>query len=185
MNIIETILPGVIVIEPDVFGDSRGFFMESWNQQRYVEIGLKLNFVQDNISYSQGGVLRGLHFQNPQPQGKLVYTIQGEVFDVVVDIQAGSPTFGQWVGIILSGENKKQVYIPEGFAHGFCVTSSAALFAYKCTDFYSPTTESGILWNDPDIGIAWPIKEPKLSAKDQQHSRLKDLNINFLPQYGG
>lgn len=185
MRIIETKLLGLFIIEPDVFGDARGFFMESWNQRRYAEAGLKLDFVQDNLSYSQHGVLRGLHFQNPHPQGKLVYVIQGEVFDVAVDIRVGSPTFGQWVGNILSGENKKQVYVPAGFAHGFCVTSPTALFAYKCTDFYSPAAERGVPWNDPDIGIVWPLKKPSLSAKDQQYPRLADLDLNSLPQFGG
>ncbi len=175
MNIIETKLQGVVIIEPKVFGDNRGFFMETWNKEKYEKAGLPYQFVQDNLSFSTKGVLRGLHFQNPNPQGKLVYALQGEVFDVAVDIRAGSPTFGQWEGVILSNENKKQFYVPEGFAHGFCVLSETALFAYKCTDKYNPQAETGIMWNDPDIGIQWPIVEPVLSAKDKENVRLRDI----------
>ncbi|MHB1126541.1 MAG: dTDP-4-dehydrorhamnose 3,5-epimerase [Bacillota bacterium] len=185
MKIIETQLPGVVIIEPQVFGDTRGFFMETWNQERYAESGLPYRFVQDNLSYSARGVLRGLHFQNPQPQGKLVYVLQGEVFDVAVDIRLGSTTFGQWAGVVLSSENKRQFYVPEGFAHGFCVTSEAALFAYKCTDFYNPKTEVGILWNDPDIGIKWPVKDPVLSTKDQANFTLEKAPRDRLPRFGG
>jgi dTDP-4-dehydrorhamnose 3,5-epimerase len=175
MNIIETKLQGVVIIEPKVFGDNRGFFMETWNKEKYEEAGLPYHFVQDNLSFSTKGVLRGLHFQNPNPQGKLVYVLQGEVFDVAVDIRAGSLTFGQWEGVILSNENKKQFYVPEGFAHGFCVLSETALFAYKCTDKYNPQAEIGIMWNDPDIGIQWPMTEPVLSAKDKENVRLRDI----------
>ncbi len=138
MHVIDTPLPGVRIIEPKVFGDSRGFFMETWQQARYAEAGLPERFVQDNLSYSQRGVLRGLHFQNPNGQGKLVYVLQGEVFDVAVDVRLGSPTFGQSVSVLLSADNKRQFYVPPGFAHGFCVTSETALFTYKCTELYAP-----------------------------------------------
>lgn len=183
MNVIETKLPGVVIIEPKVFGDSRGFFMETWQQARYAEAGLPWQFVQDNLSYSARGVLRGLHFQHPRDQGKLVYVLQGAVFDVAVDIRRGSPTFGRWAGVELSGENKRQFYIPPGFAHGFCVTSEQALFAYKCTDFYAPAAEGSIRWDDPDIGIQWPLTEPLVSDKDQQGLYLKDMPAERLPSY--
>ena len=185
MKIVETKLAGVVIIEPRIFGDSRGYFMETWNRSRYEEIGLPGTFVQDNLSFSAHGVLRGLHFQQPQPQGKLVWVLQGEVFDVAVDIRAGSPTFGQWTGVTLSADNKRQLYIPAGFAHGFCVTSATALFSYKCTDYYNPAAENGILWNDPDLGIRWPVKEPLLSAKDSAGRRLRDVPPDMLPAYGG
>ncbi|KLU60293.1 dTDP-4-dehydrorhamnose 3,5-epimerase [Peptococcaceae bacterium CEB3] len=183
MNVIKTHLPGVLIIEPDIFGDKRGFFMETWNRVRYGDKGLAVNFVQDNLSFSQKGVLRGLHFQYPNPQGKLVYVLQGEVFDVSVDIRLGSPTFGRWQGVTLSGENKRQFYIPEGFAHGFCVTSDTALFAYKCTEVYTPKAEHGLIWNDPDLGIDWPVAEPLLSEKDTVYPRLRDLGSRVLPRY--
>jgi dTDP-4-dehydrorhamnose 3,5-epimerase len=163
-----TPLPGLLKIQPDVFGDARGFFQETWNLRRYTEAGLDRHFVQDNLSYSRRGILRGLHFQNPRPQGKLVYVLEGEVFDVAVDVRADSPTFGQWYGETLSAENHLQLFVPEGFAHGFCVTSEFALFAYKCTDFYNPSAEFSLQWNDPAIGIEWPIDEPELSAKDRE-----------------
>lgn len=183
MKVLGTGLTGVMIIEPKVFGDARGFFMETWNQARYLEHGLPAVFVQDNISYSQKGVLRGLHFQNPNAQGKLVSVLQGEVFDVAVDIRLGSPTFGEWVGVSLSSENKRQFYIPEGFAHGFCVTSETALFAYKCTEMYQPKMEYGLSWQDPDLGIQWPIEEPLLSEKDLIYPRLKDIETKLLPQF--
>ena len=185
MKVIETKLPGVRIIEPKVFGDSRGFFMETWNQARYAELGLPSVFVQDNLSFSSQGVLRGLHFQNPNSQGKLVYVLQGEVFDVAVDIRVGSPTFGQSVGVTLSSENKRQFYVPAGFAHGFCLTSETALFAYKCTELYQPTLEHGVSWDDPDLGINWPIEKPLLSAKDLVYPRLKDIDTTLLPRYVG
>jgi len=175
MNIQDTALAGAVVIEPKVFGDERGFFLETYNQARYREAGIDLDFVQDNLSYSRRGTLRGLHFQNPHCQGKLVYVLEGEVFDVAVDIRRHSPTFGQWVGVTLSSENKWQFYVPPGFAHGFCVTSETALFAYKCTDLYAPECEGSILWCDEDIGINWPIENPLLSEKDQAAPRLKDV----------
>ncbi len=183
MKITETKLPGVLIIEPKVFGDSRGFFLETWQLKRYHEYGIKEQFVQDNLSFSQKGVLRGLHFQNPQAQGKLVYALQGEVFDVAVDICEGSNTFGKWTGVYLSSENKKQFYVPEGFAHGFCVVSETALFAYKCTALYSPENEMSIKWNDPDINIDWPIQEVSLSEKDQLAVFLKDVKQEKLPKY--
>jgi dTDP-4-dehydrorhamnose 3,5-epimerase len=168
-------IAGLLVIEPNVFGDDRGFFMETWNQRRYAEAGLPTNFVQDNVSSSRRGSVRGLHFQNPAAQAKLVWVIQGEVFDVAVDIRRSSPTFGQWHGVTLSAENRLQFYIPTGFAHGFAVTSEVALFAYKCTDFYTPAHDATILWNDPAIGITWPVAEPVLSPKDHRGLRLQDL----------
>ncbi|SDF71696.1 dTDP-4-dehydrorhamnose 3,5-epimerase [Sporolituus thermophilus] len=183
MKVTETKLPGVLLIEPDVYEDSRGYFLETWNAARYKQYGLPEKFVQDNLSFSRRGVLRGLHFQNPNPQGKLVYVIQGEVFDVAVDIRPGSPTFGQWVGVTLSSDNKRQLYIPEGFAHGFCVMSEAALFAYKCTDFYNPKAEGGIIWNDPDIGIEWPVQEPVLNEKDKACPHLRDIPPERLVWY--
>jgi dTDP-4-dehydrorhamnose 3,5-epimerase len=166
MIIESTPLQGLLRIQPAVFGDERGYFQETWNLRRYTEAGLDRHFVQDNLSFSRRGILRGLHFQNPGPQGKLVYVLQGAVFDVAVDVRADSPTFGQWYGETLSAENHVQLFVPEGFAHGFCVTSDFALFAYKCTDFYNPATEHSIQWNDPEIGIPWPIENPELSAKD-------------------
>ncbi|MGC1272212.1 MAG: dTDP-4-dehydrorhamnose 3,5-epimerase [Planctomycetaceae bacterium] len=180
MNIQTTALHGVVIIEPNVFGDSRGFFFETWNRRRYAEAGLDVDFVQDNLSFSQRGTLRGLHFQNPHGQGKLVSVLQGEVYDVAVDIRPGSPTFGRWVGVTLSAENSRQVYVPPGFAHGFCVTSEAALFAYKCTDYYAPQAEATIAWDDPDLAIRWPIRKPILSAKDERGSRLRDVAVERL-----
>ncbi|MDR3394091.1 MAG: dTDP-4-dehydrorhamnose 3,5-epimerase [Parasulfuritortus sp.] len=185
MHITETALPGVRLIEPKVFGDERGFFMETWNAARYADIGLPERFVQDNLSYSRRGVLRGLHFQNPRAQGKLVYVLAGEVFDVAVDIRLGSPTFGQTAVAILSSENKRQFYIPPGFAHGFCVTSETALFAYKCTELYDPKAEGSILWNDPALGIDWPVDAPELSAKDAAAKTLADFPRERLPVYEG
>jgi dTDP-4-dehydrorhamnose 3,5-epimerase len=179
--IIETTpLAGLLLVKPDVFGDERGFFQETWNLRRYTEAGLDRHFVQDNLSLSRKGILRGLHFQNPGPQGKLVYVLQGEVFDVAVDVRADSPTFGQWYGAILSAENHHQLFVPEGFAHGFCVTSETALFAYKCTDFYNPKAEFSLLWNDPDIGIDWPIKNPELSEKDNNGQPLSEFSRDSL-----
>jgi dTDP-4-dehydrorhamnose 3,5-epimerase len=187
VNVTPSRLPGVLLIEPRVFGDQRGFFFESWHRERYREAGIRDAFVQDNLSYSRRGVLRGLHFQNPQPQGKLVQVLQGEVFDVAVDIRAGSPTFGQWHGERLSAENRRQFYVPPGMAHGFLVTSDTALFSYKCTAFYAPASEGAIAWDDPDIGIAWPDVGValQLSAKDAAAPRLRDLDTSrllpFLP----
>ncbi len=170
-------IEGLYVIEPTVFGDNRGYFMETYNQNDFHEAGLDMVFVQDNQSMSTKGVLRGLHFQKQYPQGKLVRAVRGRVFDVAVDMRAGSPTFGKWFGVELSAENKKQFYISEGFAHGFYVLSDEAEFVYKCTDFYRPGDEGGVLWNDPDIGIDWPIPEgetPILSEKDTKWQGIKD-----------
>lgn len=183
MHIAETSLPAVRLIEPNVFGDERGFFMETWNAARYAEIGLPERFVQDNLSLSRRGVLRGLHYQHPNAQGKLVYVLHGEVFDVAVDIRVGSPSFGQTAIAILSSENKRQFYIPPGFAHGFCVTSETALFAYKCTEFYDPQAEGCILWNDPAIAIDWPVHSPELSSKDRVGRLLSEVPSERLPSY--
>ena len=178
----ETKIKGIYIIEPKVFGDNRGYFMETYNKEHFAEAGLTMNFVQDNESSSSKGVLRGLHFQTQHTQGKLVRVTEGEVFDVAVDLRKGSPTYGQWEGVILSDENKRQFYIPEGFAHGFLVLSDHAIFNYKCTDFYCPEGEGGVLWNDPDIGIEWPLEGIDniiLSEKDKIHPTLKDLNVPF------
>jgi dTDP-4-dehydrorhamnose 3,5-epimerase len=171
MKVIETNIPDVKIIEPQVFGDERGFFMETWNQKRFEELvtGKQTQFVQDNHSKSKKGILRGLHYQTENTQGKLVRVISGEVFDVAVDIRKSSPTFGHWVGEYLSADNKKQLWVPEGFAHGFYVMSGEAEFVYKCTDHYNPNAEVSIVWNDPDIGIKWPLfGDPVMSQKDQQ-----------------
>ena len=185
MNVIPTLLPGAVIIEPKVFGDSRGYFLETWNQSRYAEAGLPATFVQDNLSFSAQGVLRGLHLQVPTSQAKLVSVLIGEVFDVAVDVRVGSPTFGQWIGVTLSAENRRQFFVPEGFAHGFAVTSETALFAYKCTNDYAPKDELTVLWNDPEIGIKWPLSAPTLSAKDQQGLRLSEIPRERLPKYAG
>jgi len=183
MQVHKTDLPGVLIIEPKVFGDERGYFLETWSQERYASSVTQENFVQDNVSFSRKGVLRGLHFQKINPQGKLVYVLLGEVFDVAVDIRVGSPTFGQWTSVVLSAENKKQFFIPAGFAHGFCVTSDTALFAYKCTDKYNPQSEGSVLWNDPELNIPWPTDAPELSAKDAQGIKLADFPKELLPDY--
>ncbi len=180
MNVIRCDVPGLVILEPKVFGDARGFFMETWNEQRYREAGIDVRFVQDNLSLSRRGILRGLHFQNPVPQGKLVSVLQGEVFDVAVDIRRSSPTFGKWEATRLSSENKRQFFVPPGFAHGFLVLSEAALFHYKCTNFYSPKTEISIRWDDPDIGIQWPLAEPLLSERDAKGLFLKDVPADRL-----
>jgi dTDP-4-dehydrorhamnose 3,5-epimerase len=184
MNIKETSLPGVLILEPKVFTDDRGYFFETWNSTRYEQAGIPGSFVQDNISFSKKGILRGLHFQYPQSQGKLIQVLSGEVVDVVVDIRVGSPSYGQWLSEALSESNHRQMYVPPGLAHGYCVTSETALFSYKCTDFYNPSTEHGIIWNDPDIGIEWPVAQPVLSPKDAVYPRLKDLRPENLPQFG-
>ena len=182
MKVIETKLPGVLILEPKVFGDTRGFFFESFHAHRYREAGILVDFVQDNVSRSARGVLRGLHFQNPRPQAKLVQVLEGSVIDVAVDVRHGSPTFGEHVVVELSAENHRQFFVPAGFAHGFCVTSDHALFSYKCSDFYSPADEGGVLWNDPDLGIAWPFDAPTLSAKDAVYPRLRDVPLERLPR---
>jgi dTDP-4-dehydrorhamnose 3,5-epimerase len=184
MNRISTEIEGVYIFEPKVFGDARGFFMETWNRNRYAEAGLDVVFVQDNVSRSSKGVLRGLHYQNPNAQGKLVQVLEGRVLDVAVDVRIGSPTFGKRVAVTLSDENFRQLYIPPGFAHGFCVLSETVVFAYKCTDFYNPSVEGGILWSDPDLRIPWEIENPLLSEKDKTYPRLKDIPEDKLPRYG-
>ncbi len=177
MNVIKTNINDVIIIEPKVFGDERGFFLETFQAERYKEeVGIDLPFVQDNHSRSGKNVLRGLHFQKSKPQGKLVRVVRGEVFDVAVDIRKGSATFGQWAGVLLSEENKRQFWVPPGLAHGFVVLSDVADFEYKCTDYYDPEDEGALIWNDPDVAINWPKGiEPILSHKDQLALRLKDL----------
>ncbi|NQV23053.1 MAG: dTDP-4-dehydrorhamnose 3,5-epimerase [Rhodopirellula sp.] len=176
MKVTKTRLPDVLVIEPRVFGDSRGFFLETFSTQRYAEVGITGPFVQDNWSHSCRGTLRGLHFQIQQPQGKLVHVMQGEIFDVAVDVRQDSPTFGNWVGITLSAENKRQLWIPPGFAHGFAVISETADFVYKCTDSYAPEHERTLLWNDETIGVEWPLdSEPILSEKDRNGTTFDKL----------
>ena len=170
-----TAIPDVILVEPAVFRDDRGFFLETWHERKFRDGGLPAAFVQDNHSFSQRGTLRGLHAQLRQPQGKLVRAVQGEIFDVAVDIRPDSPTFGRWVGEILSGENFRQLWVPPGFAHGFCVLSETAHVQYKCTDFYVREDEIGIVWNDPGIGIDWPLDEPLLSPKDRDAPRLEAI----------
>ena len=188
MKVIETELPGVVIIEPKVFGDARGFFQETWLKSRYEAVGIKEEFVQDNLSFSTRGVLRGLHYQYPFAQGKLVCIAMGIVFDVAVDIRVGSPNFGQWTGVLLSGKNHRQLWVPPGFAHGFCVVSDTAYFTYKCTDVYTPEAEGSALWNDPDIGILCPVAYIELSDKDKESPRLRDIPEIRLPkfsEYGG
>jgi dTDP-4-dehydrorhamnose 3,5-epimerase len=181
MKVSKTDLPGVLVITPDVYGDDRGYFVEAWRSRRYAEVGLPEVFVQDNLSMSRRGILRGLHLQHPNGQGKLVQVVHGEVFDVAVDVRVGSPTFGRWVGTVLSRENHKQVWVPPGFAHGFCVTSETALFSYKCTEVYHRDSELGVAWNDPELAIEWPVREPELSRKDAEFPRLSDIPLDRLP----
>lgn len=182
IEVIPTELDGVYIIQTKVFGDDRGYFMESYNKKEFSELGLNMDFVQDNESKSTKGVLRGLHFQTQNAQGKLVRVTKGEVFDVAVDLREGSPTFGKWTGVVLNEKNKKQFYIPEGFAHGFLVLSNEAVFNYKCTNYYSPEYDSGLLWNDGDIAIKWPLEgidEVILSEKDKKQKRLKELDSPF------
>ena len=176
----KTEIEGVYIIEPKVFGDERGYFMETYREEDFKNAGLNYNFVQDNQSRSHKGVLRGLHYQKHFPQAKLVRVIQGEVFDVAVDLRKNSPTYGKWVGVILSAENKKMFMIPRGFAHGFVVLSETAEFVYKCDEKYHPEDEGGIMWNDSDVGIVWPyVGEPQLSEKDKLHPSLKESKIGF------
>lgn len=182
MRTIPLEIPGAILIEPDVFRDQRGLFLETYHQERYADAGIPGPFVQDNYSQSVRGTLRGLHFQEPHAQGKLVMVMEGAVYDVLVDVRKGSPTFGRWYGTELSADNRRQLYIPPGCAHGFCVTSERASFLYKCTDFYAPKDERGILWNDPALGIAWPVTTPILSPKDQAYRTLAEMEKE-LPLY--
>jgi dTDP-4-dehydrorhamnose 3,5-epimerase len=183
VKVTELALPGVVLVEPRVFGDARGFFFESFSAARYAEAGIRAPFVQDNVSYSQRGVLRGLHLQHPHGQGKLVHVLRGEVFDVAVDVRVGSPTFGRWTGEYLSADNRRQLYIPPGFAHGFVVTSDDALFVYKCTDYYHPEAERSVRWDDPTIGIVWPLRDVELSAKDRAAPELAAVAPTLLPTY--
>ena len=181
-NFIETEIKDVYIIEPTVFGDNRGYFMETYNYEEFAAAGLDMKFVKDNQSKSKKGVLRGLHLQTQHTQGKLVRVIKGEVYDVAVDLRKNSPTYGKYVGVVLSEENKKQFYIPEGFAHGFVVLSEEAEFTYKCTDFYHPEFEMGIIWNDPDVAVEWPLEgidEVLLSEKDKKWPLFKDSKIEF------
>jgi len=176
MRVRETALPGVLIVEPLVFRDARGFFVETWHERRYAEAGIRAHFVQDNHSRSIKGTVRGLHWQERRPQAKLVRVVEGEVFDVAVDIRPESGTFGHWVGVRMSANDFTQLYIPAGFAHGFSVTSDVAQVAYKCADYYDPDGERGLIWNDPDIGIAWPdVGEPLLSERDRRHPTLREL----------
>jgi dTDP-4-dehydrorhamnose 3,5-epimerase len=185
MNIVRTELPGVVIVEPKVLGDARGFFVETWQSRRYGEAGLPTVMVQDNVSRSTQGVLRGLHYQWPYPQGKLAYVLEGEVVDVAVDIRLGSPTFGRSVVVKLSGDDKRQVYVPPGFAHGFYVSSPTALFAYKCTEIYRPEFDRGVRWNDPRLAIDWQAESPKLSDKDAVLPILAEISADLLPRYEG
>lgn len=180
MRVTELSLPGLLLIEPIVHGDHRGYFLQAWQQREYLEAGLPGTFVQDNLSLSRKGTLRGLHYQKPNTQGKLVHVILGEVWDVAVDLRLDSPAFGKWEGVTLNGETHNQLYVPPGFAHGFCVTSEEALFTYKCTDFYAPEHEHGLAWNDPDLRIHWPVKDPILSPRDTKYPRLAEIPAEFL-----
>ena len=182
MKIVPTSLPGVVIIEPDVYRDARGFFLETYHQARYAEAGIAGPFVQDNHSYSAHGTLRGLHLQVKRPQGKLVRAVLGEMFDVAVDVRLGSPTFGRSAQVALSGENLRQLYVPPGFAHGFCVVSDRVHVEYKCTDVYDATDEVTVAWNDPALGILWPLANPVLSAKDRSAKPLAELK-DRLPRY--
>ncbi len=183
MKVIRTRLPGCVVIEPQVFGDARGFFYESYNERKFREVGLDLRFVQANVSRSAHGVLRGLHYQWPNPQGKLVSVLEGEVFDVAVDMRRGSPTFGQWEGVVLSADNKRHFWIPEGFAHGFAVLSDFATFSYQCTALYDAKADASVRWNDAALAIDWPLGAPLLSDKDARAPFLADIPAERLPVY--
>ncbi len=183
MRVVETELSGVLIVEPRLFPDGRGYFLETYQQQRYAENGIDRVFVQDNLSFSGRGTLRGLHYQVCRPQAKLVQAVSGTVFDVAVDIRQGSPNFGKWVGVELSEENHRQLFIPEGFAHGFCVLSETAHFLYKCSDFYAPEYERGIQYSDKGIGIKWPLDDFLLSDKDKKYLSLADTDPNDLPAY--
>lgn len=182
MRFLRTELGGVIVVEPDVFRDERGFFLETYHARKFAEGGIAAAFVQDNHSMSKRGTLRGLHAQRRRPQGKLVRVVRGEIFDVAVDIRHGSPTFKKWAGVALSEENHREVYVPPGFAHGFCVTSDVAEVIYKCTDLYDPADEFGIAWNDPEIAIRWPVENPIISEKDSRAPRISEV-VATLPRY--
>jgi len=182
MKIIKSELPEVLLIEPKVFGDKRGYFTETYNQKRFFEAGIKANFVQDDISKSEKGALRGLHYQHPFSQEKLIWVNKGEIFDVVVDIRKGSKNFGKWVSFTLSEENHRQLFIPHGFAHGFCVLSDEAILSYKCSDFYHPEAEHGVIWNDPEINIDWPSQGTTLSQRDLGFPKLADIIDKNIPK---
>lgn len=181
MNVTESALPGVVVIEPTVHGDERGWLVEIWNDERYTDAGITTRFVQDNVSFSRRGVLRGLHYQHPHGQAKLVSVLDGEIFDVAVDIRVGSPTFGRWFGCTLSSASGRQLFIPAGFAHGFQATAERALVCYKCSDHHRPEAEGTILWNDDELGIAWPVDATIISDRDQAGMRLRDIDVGRLP----
>jgi dTDP-4-dehydrorhamnose 3,5-epimerase len=179
VQFLKTELPGVILIDPDVFRDARGLFFELYHAKKYGDAGIPEQFVQDNVSCSLRGSLRGLHYQLWSPQGKLVTVLDGRVFDVAVDVRRGSPTFGRWLGVELSSANRRQLYIPPGFAHGFCALSESVWLSYKCTEFYAPADERGIIWNDPTLKIAWPIDKPLLSDKDRSYKTLKEMTAEL------
>ena len=183
MKVIGTKLPGVVVIEPRVFVDARGYFYESYNEAAYRDAGIDARFVQSNVSRSAKGVLRGLHYQWPHPQSKLVSVLEGEVYDVAVDVRRGSPSFGQWAGAMLTADNKRHLWVPEGFAHGFCVLSDFATFSYQCTALYDRAADAGLRWNDADIGIDWPLSQPLLSDKDANAPLLRDVAAERLPLF--
>jgi dTDP-4-dehydrorhamnose 3,5-epimerase len=185
MQVTPLSLSEVLLIEPQVFGDERGYFKETYHAQRYAQAGMRLAFVQDNVSRSRHGILRGLHLQHPHAQGKLVSVSEGEVFDVAVDVRVGSPNFGKWVGVTLSAQNHHQLYVPPGFAHGFCVTSEMAVFVYKCTDLYHPETELGVAFDDPALAIVWPVAAPIVGDKDRKNLPLSKIDPNKLPRYEG
>ena len=183
MKLLKTSLEGVAILEPQAFEDNRGYFMETYQEVRYRDLGIEVRFVQDNLSYSREGTLRGLHYQYPRAQDKLVQVIIGEIFDVAVDIRRESPTYGQWTSALLSDKNHHQLFVPVGFAHGFLVLSATAYVLYKCSDYYSPETEGGILWSDRDLGIQWPIQDPLVSPKDTAHPRLRHVPRHRLPAF--
>lgn len=184
MKVIDTGIPGLIVVEPKIFGDERGFFLETWSKARYEDAGIPSDFCQDNMSFSRKGILRGLHMQNPNSQGKLVSVVQGEVYDVAVDLRVGSPTYRKWYGIVLTDKTRNQMFVPKGFAHGFCVVSETALFSYKVNDIYNPKGEMSVRWDDPELNIDWPVKNPELSAKDAAATFLKDIPETALVRFG-
>ena len=183
MKVTRLELPEILLVEPKVFGDTRGYFVETFQAERYAEAGIGERFVQDNLSRSSRGTLRGLHLQHPRSQGKLVSVVEGEVFDVAVDVRVGSPSFGKWAGARLSSRDHRQMYIPPGFAHGFCVTSEHALFTYKCTEIYQPQYEVGVVWNDPALAIPWPVTQPTISEKDSRFLPLAEIDPARLPQW--
>lgn len=183
MKFTELEIPGLILVEPDVWSDDRGFFLETFHGPKYAGGGIGKPFVQDNHSHSRQGVLRGLHYQRNHPQGKLVYAVRGEIFDVAVDLRRGSPAFGRHVSVVLSEANRRQLYVPEGCAHGFCVLSERADVLYKCTEIYVPADDQGIIWNDPTFAVPWPVRQPLLSPKDALLPRFADLPADILPVY--